>query len=62
MLPSEITRLHLAEAVEKVPGSEILETMIQSEASLRIKIAQMAAVMNHCYDNSRCSDFFNSLS
>ena len=51
----------LAEAVEKVPGSKLLETMIQSEACHRIKVAQMASVMNHCYENSRCSDFFNSL-
>ena len=54
--------IDLAEAVEKVPGSRILETMIQSEACHRIKVAQQAAVMNHCYENSLCSDFFNSLS
>ena len=51
----------LAEAVEEVPGSRILETMIQGEACQRIKVAEQASVMNHWYENSRCSDFFDNL-
>jgi hypothetical protein len=52
----------IAEVVEEVPASRILETMVQREACHRIKVVQQAAVMNHCCENSHCSDFFDSLS
>ncbi len=54
--------LLLAEAVEKVPASRILETMIQSGTRDRINVTQRAAVMNDRCENFRGEDFFNSLS
>ncbi len=59
-LPSECPLI--AEAVEKVPASRILETMIQSGTRDRINVTQRAAVMNDRCENFRGEDFFNSLS
>jgi hypothetical protein len=51
----------IAEVVEKVPGSRILETVIQSGDCDRINIAQRAADRNDRCGNSSGSDFFNTL-
>ena len=52
----------IAEAVEEVPGTRILETMIQGSGQNRINVTSCTACWNDSCAKSVGSDFFNSLS